>query len=279
MARNKKKRTEEEHGGAGMERWLLSYADFITLLMVFFVVLYSMSKVDINKYAQMASSLSYVFSGQRSVFEFPNMVDPQRESQLQEGEEQRLNEMRAEQQQLNEVMESIADYINNEDSRAAQQAAGATSVSRLGDQIYIYEQERGLVISLKDTLLFESGSAQMTSRAQEIIRQVGELLTDVPNYIRVEGHTDNLPIRNAQFPSNWELSVLRATNVVHVLNEQGGVPAERLSIIGYGEYRPLVPNEDNVTRAMNRRVDIVILKKKYDYFETPANLPVTNNLN
>jgi chemotaxis protein MotB len=83
----------------------------------------------------------------------------------------------------------------------------------------------------------------------------------------VEGHTDDLPINTGKFPSNWELSALRASNVVHVLCEDAGIPAERLSIIGYGEYRPLVANEDKISRAMNRRVDIVILKKKYDYFE------------
>ena len=110
----------------------------------------------------------------------------------------------------------------------------------------------------------------MTPQARSIIRQVGEALKDLPNYIRVEGHTDNLPIHTARFPSNWELSVLRASNVVHVLHDEGGIPPDRLSIIGYGEYRPLVPNEDDLSRAMNRRVDIVILKQKYDYFEPPS---------
>ena len=80
-----------------------------------------------------------------------------------------------------------------------------------------------------------------------------------------------MPINTSKFPSNWELSALRASNVVHVLNEDVGIPAERLSIIGYGEYRPLVANEDTVSRSMNRRVDIVILKKKYDYFEPVVN--------
>ncbi|NLT20743.1 MAG: OmpA family protein, partial [Syntrophomonadaceae bacterium] len=139
--------------------------------------------------------------------------------------------------------------------------------------IMVYEQERGLVISFKDTLLFASGSDELTPEAYSIISQIGEALAKLPNYIRVEGHTDNLPINTARFPSNWELSVLRASGVVHVLNEGAGIPAEKLSVIGYGEFRPLVPNEDNQSRAMNRRVDIVILKKKYDYFE-PATADV-----
>jgi chemotaxis protein MotB len=125
------------------------------------------------------------------------------------------------------------------------------------------------VISFKDALLFPSGSDQLTSPAREIIAEVGKTLVSLPNYIRVEGHTDNLPINTSRFASNWELSVMRAATVVHVLSESARIPAERLAIIGYGEYRPLVPNENDTYRAMNRRVDIVILKKKYDYFEPP----------
>ncbi|MDR1159544.1 MAG: OmpA family protein [Syntrophomonadaceae bacterium] len=274
MAKPKKKNKAEGGvgGGAGMERWLLSYADFITLLMVFFVILYSMSQVDMNKYAQMANALSMVFSGQESVLDFPTIVRPDDTQQPQDADsESILNEIRQEQAQINSVMESISQYIENEDSQSSeQQQTGVLPLPKLSDEIIIYQQERGLVISLKDNLLFESGSDQLTSRARNLIIQVGSLLVDVPNFIRVEGHTDNLPINNARFPSNWELSVLRATNVVHVLNEDGLVPAERISVIGYGEYRPLVPNEDSLTRSMNRRVDIVILKAKYDYFETPA---------
>ena len=89
----------------------------------------------------------------------------------------------------------------------------------------------------------------------------------IPNYIRIEGHTDNLPINTGKFPSNWELSALRATSVMHLLQEEAGISPERLSVIGYGEYRPLVPNIDAASQARNRRVDVVILKKKYESFE------------
>ena len=267
MSKKRKKGAHGEHENT--ERWLVSYADFITVLLIFFIVMYSMSKVDANKYAAIASSLNFVFTGQRSIFEYPEIIEPP-ERKLTDAEQRALDEMRDEQRQFEEMLQAVKDFINNEDSSISQQPVGTNPVARLGDQIYTYEQERGLVISLKDTLLFESGSATLTPRAREVIRQVGGILKSVPNYIRVEGHTDNLPINNARFPSNWELSVLRATNVVHVLNEQAGVPPSRLSIIGYGEHRPLVANEDNLTRAMNRRVDIVILKQKFDYFESPV---------
>ena len=267
MARRRKKKQESGEGGS--ERWLITYADLITLLMIFFVLMYTMSQVDARKYAAVANSISVVLKGEAmSVLETqgPSLVDGISGQLLPEGP----GTVPDNQGQLDEVKRMIAEFIKVEDLEASQaQAAGSTAIAKLSDYIVVYEQERGLVISFKDTLLFESGSDKLTPRAQNIIKQVGGALLGIPNYIRVEGHTDNLPINTGKFPSNWELSVLRASNVVHVLQEQANVPAERLSIIGYGEYRPLAPNDDALSRSMNRRVDIVILKKKYDYFEPP----------
>jgi len=271
-SRQKKKHAGGEgEGGSSMERWLLSYADFITLLMVFFIIMYAMSKVDVNKYSAMANSLSVVLNGKAM-----SMLDAQGPSmalgisgqQLPEGSGQTP----ANQGQLDEVKKQIQEFINAEKLEQPSQVAGQTS-TKLGDYIVIMEQERGLVISFKDALLFSSGSDILNPQARGIIRQVGSALVKIPNYIRVEGHTDNLPISTSKFPSNWELSVLRASNVVHVLHEDAGIAPDRLSVIGYGEYRPLVANLDAISQAMNRRVDVVILKKKYDYFEPGISQP------
>ncbi|HEX3012013.1 MAG TPA: OmpA family protein [Syntrophomonadaceae bacterium] len=108
-----------------------------------------------------------------------------------------------------------------------------------------------------------------------IVTQIGLALVKVPNYILIEGHTDNLPIHTAKFPSNWELSALRATAVMHVLQENTGISPERLSVVGYGQYRPLVPNINAANQARNRRVDLVILKRKYDTFEPSGAEPLT----
>lgn len=255
----------EGEGGGGMERWLLSYADFITLLMVFFVVMYAMSKVDVEKYAAMANSLSQVLKGQPM-----SVMDAQGPSLVKGVSGQQKVESpgtaTAKQGELQEVKKEIEKFIESEEMQTSIKDTGQTS-TKLSDYINIIEQERGLVISFKDTLLFASGSDELTEQAKIIIRQVGLALVDIPNYIRVEGHTDNRPINTGEFPSNWELSVLRASNVVHILQQEAGITPSRLSIIGYGEYRPLVPNEDSMSQAINRRVDIVILKKKYDYFE------------
>ena len=268
MARGRKKKHAEEGNN---ERWLITYADLITLLMIFFILMYTMSQVDVKKYSAVANSLSVVLTGQAlSVLETqgPSLVEGISGQLVPEGP----GEISQNQGQLNEVKEIIKEFIETKDMEAAvEQGSGKTT--KLSDSIMVYEQERGLVISFKDTLLFASGSDELTPEAYSIISQVGEALVKLPNYIRVEGHTDNLPINTGRFPSNWELSVLRASGVVHVLHEGAGIPAEKLSVIGYGEYRPLVPNEDNLSRSMNRRVDIVILKKKYDYFE-PATADV-----
>lgn len=269
MSRRRKKQEPENEGG--MERWLITYADLITLLMIFFILMYTMSQVDARKYAAVANSLSVVLTGQAlSVLETqgPSLVEGISGQQMPEGP----GAAPAQQGELDEVKRMIAEFIKTKDMEANQEASqGNAAVTKLSDHIIVYEQERGLVISFKDTLLFASASDQLTPRAQQIIQEVGKSLVGLPNYIRVEGHTDDVPINTSKFPSNWELSALRASNVVHVLNEDVDIPAERLSIIGYGEYRPLVANEDTVSRSMNRRVDIVILKKKYDYFEPVVN--------
>lgn len=266
MAR-KKKAPEKE---ANTERWLITYSDLITLLMIFFIVMYSMSQVNAAKYAAVANSLSLVLRGQAmSVLETqgPSMVQGISGQQMPEGP----GKTSAKQGELEEIKRQIAEFIKAEDLKTEKdKKTGNLSATKLSDKITLYEQERGLVISFKDTLLFASGSDQLSDKARQIIIQVSAALKDIPNYIRVEGHTDNLPINTPQFPSNWELSVMRASNVVHVMSESAGIPAERLSIIGYGENRPLVANDSNENRAINRRVDIVILKKKYDYFEPPT---------
>lgn len=267
MAGSRKRKKPEEH--ENHERWLITYADLITLLMVFFVIMYSMSRVDMAKYAAMANSLSMVLQGQNaSILDSPGPALIEGLS----GKDVTEAAVAAEQLQLEEVKSMVEEFLRQQEAEQASGKQGEQIVNKLSEYISIMEQERGLVISFKDALLFASGSDQINPAAASIIKQIGMSLVNIPNYIRVEGHTDNLPINSQKFPSNWELSVLRASNVVHILQSQAQIPPERLSIIGYGEYRPLIANENEKSRSLNRRVDIVILKKKYDYFE-PINAP------
>ena len=268
MARSRHKKNIYTGKEGGMERWLITYSDLITLLMIFFILMYTMSQVDAKKYAAVANSLSMVLTGEAlSVLDAagPSLVDGLSGQELPETP----GSITAQQGQLEDVKKQIQEFIRAESLKEKGEATGGVS-RRLGDYIIIMQQERGLVISIRDTVLFASGSDQLTPQAREIIKEVGTALVKIPNYIRVEGHTDNLPINTNRFPSNWELSVLRASNVVHVLQHDAGISPGRLSISGYGEYRPLVPNEDTDGRSVNRRVDIVILKQQYNYFEPTA---------
>ncbi len=268
MSRSRRKKKVEEEGGN--ERWLITYADLITLLMVFFVLMYSMSQVDIDKYSALANSLSLVLTGQSiSMMEAPGPSMAEGLTSSDQTSEAAAAAAAAQQAQMEEIEAIITKFIETRDSQISSTSSNNSETTRLSEQIIIYEQERGLVISFKDALLFRSGSAELNPVARDIIKEVGQPLVGIPNYIRVEGHTDDLPINTAKFPSNWELSVMRATNVVHVLSEASGIPADRLAAIGYGENRPLVLNDSQQHRAMNRRVDLVILKKRYDYFEPP----------
>lgn len=247
-----------------MERWLLSYSDFITLLMVFFILMYALSKVDVAKYNAIAESLSIVLTGDS--LKTLETKGPSLSAGIT-GQELTavLGSDPVSARQLEEVQKQIQEFINNDQLEDSGRATGQ-SPDKLADYIEVMEQERGLVISIKDTLLFSSGSDELNPQARRIIKQLGKSLVKIPNYIRVEGHTDNLPINNAKFPSNWELSTLRASSVLHVLHGEVGIPPNRLSVIGYGEYRPLVENTNSANRSMNRRVDIVILKQKYAEF-------------
>jgi len=265
MARHRAKKHQEAEEG-GMERWLLSYADFITLLMVFFILMYALSKVDVAKYNAIAESLSVVLTG--SSISPPDKPGPSVIDGEAGQERMGLNQDVIDKVQLEEVQKQIQEFIKAEQVSKSGQNQGSTP-TKLGDYIEIIEQERGLVISIKDTLLFTAGSNELNPEAKGIIKQLGIALNMVPNYIRIEGHTDNLPINTVKFPSNWELSVLRACNVMHVFQDEAGIAPDRLSAVGYGEYRPRVPNLNAANQAINRRVDIVILKKKYDNFESP----------
>jgi len=122
-------------------------------------------------------------------------------------------------------------------------------------------EERGLVIRIMTTSFFKEGSAELTQDMKAVLDELAPMLKELPNFIQVEGHTDNKPIRNEHFRSNWELSVARATEVVRYLIQQHGIPPERIAAIGYGEYRPIAPNDTELGRAKNRRVEIVILER------------------
>ncbi|OPY60811.1 MAG: Motility protein B [Pelotomaculum sp. PtaU1.Bin065] len=250
-----KEKKSESSGKAGMERWLLTYSDLITLLMIFFVVMYALSSINSKKFEAIAVSLARAMGGGQSVLNNPGVsLAPGISAEAELTEENELERIKNE----------LQAYIDQ---------------NGLNGRVTVSMEERGIVLSFQDVALFPSGSAQLTPYAKDLIVKVGQILIKTTQYIRVEGHTDDVPINTKEFPSNWELSVARATSVVQELIGELSFPQRRLSATGYGEYRPRVPNDTAENRQKNRRVDIVVLKSKYETAEPMALKPPFNEQN
>lgn len=241
----RRRRHAEEPGNH--ERWLVSYADFITLLFAFFVVMYSISSVNEGKYKVVSQALLGVFNDpERSVKPIPI------------GEEQPLSVRPAEplvndSEQTDAALGQASDPLKSiaEDMRAA---FGELIRS---DQMTVRGNELWIEIELNSALLFGSGDAMPSDVAFGIIEKVARILGPFANPVHVEGFTDDQPIRTAQYPTNWELSAARAASIVRLLAMEGVDPA-RLAAVGYGEYQPVAANDSPEGRARNRRVVLVI---------------------
>ena len=243
-----KKKSKREKGGgeggvemetSGMSRWLLTYADMLTLLFALFIILYSMSMANPVKAEAAALALRKTFgvlsggeallsgSGSHDNTDY-NFIDPAGSKSGMRGLQLRLKR-------------TLRGYKG---------------------KVVLQEDERGLIVHImSDGLLFLRGDADFLAGAKEILAAIIPALREVSSPILVEGHTCDLPIQTAAFPSNWELSAARATNVVKYLVEDQGFSPARISAAGYGEFRPLWPNTSDENRELNRRVDIVILKE------------------
>ena len=214
------------------ERWLLSYADFITLLFAFFTTMYAISTVDQAK-------LSRVAMGLAEALDSPDALPYETHKVPASGGESLLSQ------------EQVAARAVLEKDLAEDLRSG---------RVELLEDERGLVLSIPEASAFATGSADLSPSAQQAVGRLAESLKKVRNPVLIEGHTDDVPIHTARFASNWELSTARATAVVQWLVEQGRIDPARLSAAGYGEFHPRVVNESAQARARNRRVDVVIQK-------------------
>ncbi|WP_174545165.1 flagellar motor protein MotD [Methylovorus sp. MM2] len=242
---------EEEH--ENHERWLVSYADFITLLFAFFVVMYAISSVNQGKYNQLTSSLGSAFSGD---------ISPRIGQQVNGSEgSTRKNTHRASIiQPINLSQLRSEKMIKERESMAAMAMKLSNSLSPLISQgkIRMVQNNRGIRIDIHDSLLFSPGSATLSPAASGPLGEIAESLKTNSNLIQIEGHTDNQPIHNDQFFSNWELSALRATSLVRSFSASG-LDESRLSAAGFGSAQPISDNSTLEGRAKNRRVSIMIL--------------------
>jgi len=225
------------------DRWLVSYADFVTLMFAFFTTMYAISSVDAQKLDTMAEALSVAFDQSSGAVAPPfDPTDPT------------LLEAAARARELAGLRDQLATHLADDID---------------DDLVDLRLDGRGLVISLHEAGAFATASAELAPAAETLIATVGLAVRDLDNIVRVEGHTDDRPIYTERYRSNWELSTARATSVVTFLVENMSIPSERLAIAGYGEFRPLGPNDSDANRARNRRVDIVVLSTDTARSEEP----------
>jgi chemotaxis protein MotB len=212
------------------DRWLVSYADLMTLLCALFAVLYA-AGLDVTHLQSVAASL-------QSALALNAPADPPVETAV-----------------VQPVPPSVRpEQIEPTREVIVRELAPAIAARR----VEIIDDTRGIVMSLPEAVTFASGSAEITPEAHDLIVQIGEILKPMAHEIAVEGHTDNVPIRTARYRSNWELSTARACAVVQILIEEAGLDPRRLGAAGYSEFRPRASNDSETNRARNRRVDIVV---------------------
>jgi chemotaxis protein MotB len=268
MARRRKKSPEH----VNHERWIVSYADFITLLFAFFVVMYSISSVNEGKYRVLSMTLTTAFQ------EAGRSLEPIQVGELNEqggdlvGNESQSALIQTEQRigpgTYDDTGRQGLPQDNAKTNLPAEEGQrmrflAATIEDMLStyveqDLVEVSFSEDRVRVDMKDKMLFASGSAHLSNTAVTALRDISRILATVPNGVQVEGNTDNRPIRTEEFPSNWELSAARAASVVHLLS-RFGIDPSRLSAIGYGEHRPVESNDTEAGRARNRRVTLVIL--------------------
>jgi len=232
--------SQETRAHENHERWIVSYADMLTLLFALFVVLYATSDANPRKLGQVRESIDRAFdrafsvgilqgSGSSPIFDGGGIVPG-------------INAIKA------SNMAEITAHLN----------AFAEDRGIVG-RIQIREDPNAITISLADNLLFASASAELAPGSQEVLLEIAHILAELPNTIRVEGHTDNIPVNSPEYATNWELSAARASTVLRFLIESGGLPAERMELAGYADTHPIADNSTPEGRALNRRADIVIV--------------------
>ena len=217
---------------SGMDRWLLTYADMITLLTIFFLMLYSMSVMNKGKFNALATSIQ---KETQPTTPKVSLLSPAGNSPFPNSA-----------QNYEDSMRKLREFVEQHNLR---------------DRVRVSQESRGVVISLlSDDMLFTRGSATLHPSCAPVMERVSHILQTVENPVQVEGHTCDLPMRSPLFPSNWELSTARAGAVLREFTERYGIVPNRFRAAGYAQTRPLVSNTDETNRAKNRRVDIVILK-------------------
>src|SRR5690625_2951968 len=247
------RRRRKKQGGA--PKWMVTYSDMITLVLVFFILLFSMSQIDMKKFEMITESFQ-----DRAILDFLPSNVPGDELAPTNGNEddagaddgldasgvlRHLEALEQKEDELSKLIEDVEVFLESEG---------------LTDEITANRTEEGVVLVLQDSVLFQPGKADVLESGELFLSEVGTLLEEIPNSVRVEGHTDTRPISNYRYPSNWELSGARASSVIRYLLNNFELDEERFSLIGHGEVNPIAKNDTEENMAKNRRVEIIILE-------------------
>ncbi|MTT31545.1 OmpA family protein [Terrilactibacillus sp. BCM23-1] len=249
MSRRKRRRRSEEEGGSN-ERWLITYSDLITLLLVFFIMLYSMSSVEAKKFNALVNSLKTAFQGDAIM---QNTGYPESQStdmpDIPFKKKPVVTKQRDEdKKKLDKLYVQLDNYIKEND---------------LSPAVTLTNLERGVQLTFREKILFDLGDAEIKNEAKPVLKKIGGMLEKLPNNVSIEGHTDNNPISgHSKYPSNWDLSGARAQQVMFFLIKEDKLKPDRMNFVGYGEYQPIVKNDTKAHQAMNRRVNITILRQE-----------------
>ena len=281
--KHKQKKHTEEEGG---EAWLLPYSDLMTLLLAVFIVLFAVSKIDETKAEKVAeafregmmSKSERILSGAGGSV-IPHHSNGSNEEILQnEGGINSETEIDSTQEDTDTSQENS--NMSQEDLEKFLGKNELANLKELRSELEVIFQDedltadittgidtRGLVISLNNAILFDSGSAEIKTENEDTLIRIAKIINSLDNYIRIEGHTDNIPIHTSVYPSNWELSTARAASVVRLFINECNVSPEKVVAVGYGEYKPVAENSTEKGRAKNRRIDIIVLSEKYNNLE------------
>lgn len=252
MARRKRYREEHEN----LERWLVSYADFITLLFAFFVVMYAISSVNEGKYRVLSDSIIQAFQEKQTSNQLVDLSN--KNPSILPGTGKPIGKSAPQQVDTGAQREAEATAVHMK--TIAKDVMGAMASLVQQGQVKVTQSARGITVEINASTLFPSGEATLSPSSAEALAAVAKVLAETDNPIQVEGHTDNIPIKGGVYPSNWELSSARAASVVRLLAEQGVQPS-RMVAIGYADNKPLDTNATAEGRARNRRVNVLILNK------------------
>ncbi|OPA73500.1 flagellar motor protein MotB [Paenibacillus selenitireducens] len=256
-----KKNRKVHHDDHIDESWLIPYADIMTLLLALFIVLYSMSAVDAKKFEEMSQAFSMAFNGSTGILDQTAVIntgpdngkkdkDKANMGNLDKKDKENMAAMKKEEENMEKIKKQLDQYIKD---------------NKLTNQLNTKLNQSQLLITISDTALFSSGSATVKPESRSLAVALSDMLVQFPGYeVIITGHTDNQPISNSEFESNWELSSTRASKFMKILLQNQSLDPKLFSVIGQGEYRPIASNNTNIGRAQNRRVEISIMRKFVD---------------